>query len=116
MEAVDDGFKVGRILRDGVSGRVWSDTGVSAPPTIFNVVVDAVVQHWVTVVVEGAEEQGERGQESRKQAAPFYAEDGMVASLDPRWIQGAFNTLVGLFDRVGLQTNIEKTVGMVCCP
>ena len=30
--------------------------------TIFNVVVDAVVQHWATVVVAGAEEQGERGQ------------------------------------------------------
>ena len=31
-------------------------------PTIFNVVVDAVVRHWVTVMVDGAEEQGERGQ------------------------------------------------------
>ena len=31
-------------------------------PTIFNVVVDAVASHWVTVMVEGAEEQGERGQ------------------------------------------------------
>ena len=31
-------------------------------PTIFNVVVDVVVSHWVTVMVEGAEERGERGQ------------------------------------------------------
>ena len=31
-------------------------------PTIFNVVVDVVVIHWVTVMVEGAEERGERGQ------------------------------------------------------
>ena len=30
-------------------------------PTIFNVVVDAVVRHWVTVIVEGMEERGERG-------------------------------------------------------
>ena len=28
------------------------------PPTIFNVVVDVVVHHWVSVMVEGAEEQG----------------------------------------------------------
>ena len=30
-------------------------------PTIFNVVVDAVVRHWVTGFISGAEEQGERG-------------------------------------------------------
>ena len=40
----------------------------------------------------------------------------MVASSDPRWIQGEFNTLVGLFDRVGLRTYVRKTVGMVFRP
>ena len=30
-------------------------------PTIFNVVVDAVVRHWVTVMVEGVEERGKHG-------------------------------------------------------
>ena len=44
----------------------------------------------------------------------FYANNAMVTSLDPVWIQGAFNALVGLFDRVGLQTNVRKTFGMVC--
>ena len=71
-------------------------------PTIFNVVVDAVVQHWVHRVVEEAEARGETGREGRHQAALFYADDGMVASSDPAWIQGAFNALVDLFDRVGL--------------
>ena len=46
----------------------------------------------------------------------FYADNGMVASSDPVWLQGAFNDLVGLFDRVGLRTNVRKTVGMVCHP
>ena len=32
-------------------------------PTIFNMVVDAVVHNWVTVVIAGAGERGERGQE-----------------------------------------------------
>ena len=32
-------------------------------PTIFNVVMDVVVIHWVAVMVESAEEQGGRGQE-----------------------------------------------------
>ena len=67
-------------------------------PTIFNAVMDAVVQHWVMVVVEGAEEWGENGQESRHQNALFYADDGMVALSDPQWFQGAFSTLIGLFD------------------
>ena len=64
----------------------------------------------------GAEERGERGQEGRYQFALFYADDGMVASSDPCWIQGAFNNLVVLFDRVGLRTNAWKKVGVVCRP
>ena len=40
----------------------------------------------------------------------------MVASSDPAWVQGAFNTLVCIFDRVGLQTNVRKTVSMVGHP
>ena len=59
---------------------------------------------------------GKLGKEGRHQAALFYADDSMVASSDPRWLQGAFNTLVGLFDRVGLRTNVGKTVGMACHP
>ena len=50
------------------------------------------------------------------QSALFYAYDGMVAFSEPHWLQGAFNTLVGLFDRVGLQTNGRKTFSMVCHP
>ena len=90
--------------------------GDPPPPTIFNVVVDAVVRNWVTVEIAGAEERGERGKEGRHHASLFYADDGMVASSDPCWLQSEFNTLVGLFDRVGLRTNIGKTVGMVCRP
>ena len=75
-----------------------------------------MVRHCVTMVIEGGEERGKRGQEGRHQTSLFYAGDGMVASSDPRWLQGAFNTLVGLFDRVVLQTNVWKTVSMVCRP
>ena len=78
--------------------------------------MDAVVRHWVTGVITGAEEWGERGKEGWHQAALFYADDGMVASYDSCWIQVAFNTLVDLFDRVGLRNNAGKTVGMVCRP
>ena len=46
----------------------------------------------------------------------FYADDGMVASSDPCWLQGAFNTLVSLFDSVGLWKNVGNTFGIVCHP
>ena len=62
-------------------------------------VVDAVVRHWVTGFIAEAEARGELVKEGKHQAALFYAVDGMVASSDPGWIQGAFNTLVSLLDR-----------------
>ena len=82
-------------------------------PTIFNVVVDAVVRHWVKMVLAEAEKRGERWNEDRHQAALFYADDSMVASSDPRWLQWAFDALVSLFEWVGLCTNVSKMVSMV---
>ena len=82
-------------------------------PTIFNVVVDEVVRNWLTVMVEGAEEWGDNGKEGRHQASLFYVDNGMVASSDPRWLQGSFSTLTGMFDRVGLRTNFGRTVSMI---
>ena len=80
--------------------------GEPLSPTIFNVVVDAVVRNWVHRVVEEEEARGETGREVRHQAELFYANDGTVTSSDPAWLQGAFNALVGLFDRVGLRKNV----------
>ena len=48
--------------------------------------------------------------------ALFCADDGMVASTNPGWIQTAFDMLAGIFDEVVLQKNITKTVGMVFHP
>ena len=44
----------------------------------------------------------------------LYADGGMVAFTDPVWLQTMFDTLTGIFDRVGLQKNVCKTVGLVC--
>ena len=46
----------------------------------------------------------------------FYADDGMVVLSDLAWLQGDFSALVAIFDRVGLWTNVGKTVSMVCHP
>ena len=85
-------------------------------PTIFNVVVDEVVRHWIDGIFDEAEEKGETGREVRRQSAVFYADDGMVVSLDPACLQRAFSALVAIFDRVGLLTNVGKTVSMACHP
>ena len=52
----------------------------------------------------------------RHRAAFFYRDDGLVASMDPVWLQGAFNALTRLFDIVEIQTKIWKTVGVICSP
>ena len=85
-------------------------------PTIFNVVVDAFIRHWANGLVDEAEAKGETGREGQHQSAIFYSDDGMVVSLDPTWLQGTFTALVAIFDRVGLITNVGKTVSMVCHP
>ena len=49
-------------------------------------------------------------------AALFYADYGLVDSIDPGWIQSAFDTLTEIFDWMGMQNNIRKNVGVVCRP
>ena len=65
-------------------------------------------------MVTEEENRRERGREVRHQAALFYADDGMLTSSNPQWLQWAFTQLVGLFSRVGLNTNSRKTVSMTC--
>ena len=112
-------------------------------PTIFNVMVDAVVCHWESLLVaerEGVDISGDEGdgaqtagrtirdQDDGRQwpeeghqrltvrAEFFYADDGVVESTDPEWLQLEFDMLTGIFDRVGLQKNVRKTVGIVYRP
>ena len=108
--------RAGGYYRTAFQGDCEVTQGNTLSPNIFNVVVDAAVRHWVTVMVEGSEEQGERGKEGRHQDALLYVDNVMVALSDPHSLQGTFFTLVGPFDRVGLRNNVGSTVGMVCRP
>ena len=56
------------------------------------------------------------GEEIRQFLATFYADDGLVQSRDPVRLQALLDTLVSLFERVGLRTNVSKTKTMVCIP
>ena len=62
---------------------------------------------WTNAATGGEEQQTYR-MEFPKGGTTVYADDGMFASSDPRWLQWAFTQLVGLFNRVGLKTNCKK--------
>ena len=68
-------------------------------PTLFNIVVDAVVHYWLSQVVgEGSETTG-LGQTITEKLTIFYADDGLVAVHDHEWLQHAIDVLSGLFER-----------------
>ena len=85
-------------------------------PMLFNVVVYAIIRHWVTFVEPTVDVLEGLGLSIRELAAYFYAEDGLVASIKPERLQREFDILTGLFDQVGLSMNTRKTVIMECQP
>ena len=72
--------------------------GDPLPPTILSMVMEEVVQHWEVVVEERLGVQEGCGWEGRHQTPLFYVDDGMVASTEPEWLQGASDTLIGMFN------------------
>ena len=99
-----------------IKGHLGVTKGDLISPTIFNIVVDVVIIYWVMMVV--GEEAGRDGFGRTAQwlAVLFYADYGLLALPRTSRLQAALDILAGLFDRVGLQINVNKTVGMVCHP
>ena len=64
----------------------------------------------------GAGEQDEWGREVQHRSTFYYADYGLVESTNLLWLQGAFNTLTGMFERVGLWKKVGKTARMIFCP
>ena len=85
-------------------------------PTLFNVVVDAFIRHWVTVVDPTKEGMEGLGLSIQDLEAYFYANNGLIALTQPERLQRAFKVLTSLFNWVGLSTNTRKTVSMDCQP
>ena len=75
--------RAGGYYRKGFKGGRGLTQGDSLSPTIFNAVMDAVVRHWVTLVVKEADTRGEQKWEGRHQAALFFADDVILALSDP---------------------------------
>jgi hypothetical protein len=82
--------------------------GDIASPTIFNILVDAVVREWYhQLQSEGIHD---------IVRATFYADDGHIFSTDATALQRATDLLVNILERMGLQTNATKTKAMICAP
>ena len=108
--------KAGRYFGRPFKGYLGVTQGYHLSPTIFDVVVDAVIHHWVTVVMPTESGKGGLGLTIIDLVEYFYADDGLGASTQPDRLQRAFDVLTGLFNRVILRTNTANTVGMVCHP
>ena len=87
--------------------------GYPLSPTIFKAVVDTLVRNWVSMVAGDAGGHDSLVGEVIYRFSFFYMEDCLVASTEPEWLQGTFDTLTGLFKRVGLHTNASEIVGMI---
>ena len=46
----------------------------------------------------------------------LYADNRLFASTEPFYLQGAINTLTGLFNILGLRKNIRNKFEVLCCP
>ena len=78
LERVEGGVLLGGIPRfQGVT------QGGPLSPIILNVVVDAVVWHWISLVAGGAGGKDGWGREGIHRDVFFYVDDGLFASTEP---------------------------------
>ena len=82
-------------------------------PKLFNVVVDMVIMCWMKIVTEEAAGLEGFGWILKIMNSFLYANDGLLVSMKPGWLQWEFDIMKGLFERSGLNTNMWDTIGMV---
>ena len=84
---------------------------------LFNVVVDNFIKTWLAMTVEDQRVAHDGlGETIGRCLGVLYANNGMVVSRDPDWLQHAMHVLVGLFRRYGLAANVSKSRTMTCQP
>ena len=107
-----DGRTVWWILHPPFQGYRGGTQGNLPPPTVFNMVLNYVIQNWVMVVA--LTEAGAEGIRDiiQELAVFFHADYGLVAPPQPERLQRVFNVLIDLFERVSLRTNVRKLSSM----
>ena len=85
-------------------------------PTIFNLVVDAIILHWVKVV-DAPEADAEGLVVSIQDSEDyFYANGGLATPTQIESMQREFEILAELFDRVNFRMNTWNTASMAFQP
>ena len=96
-------------------GYIFITKGEPLSPTILNIVVCAVLRHWLSVFSETEVETGPEGfgRDVQRMVAYVYAKDGLIVSTRLAGIKWSFYILTELFDWVGLFTNVGDMVSIV---
>ena len=82
-------------------------------PIIFNIAADVVVRATLEVVCGPQESQHGMGWAAGERKLIFYAEDGRICGRDHIWVQDTLMVSVAVFQRMGLEINMEKTNSLV---
>jgi hypothetical protein len=81
---------------------------------LFNILVDAVVREWLCQLHDGGiVDPEELDLLMMAFFAVFYIDDAYLAPRDPDFLQVALNSLVSLFESIGLKTNVKKMQTMI---
>ena len=72
--------------------------GDPVPPTIFNIVVKAVVQTMMVALCGPQEAQYGLGWIAGDQYIVFYTNNGHIVGINSIWVQGTLTTLIRMFE------------------
>ena len=78
--------------------------------------VDAVVREWLRQTLGDDAAKDGVAHMAAKFIALFYVDDAFIASRDHVFLQNSLDTLISVFERVGLYTNVQKTKSMTFLP
>ena len=91
--------------------------GGLAYPTFFNVVVDIVIRHWLSLNIDNpAATHNCVGEEVGQKMGVFHADNYMKGYYHPELLQGSINVLICLFKKIIPKSNIAKSKTMIIQP
>ena len=106
--------RLGKYCGTPFKGHQKVTQGYLLSPTIFNMVVGEVIHHWVVMsMVDEAGYEG-FGWAVKYLVVLFYSDYRLLTLLRPSCLQAALDVLTGIFNMVGIKTNINNMVGIFC--
>ena len=106
-----------RVQRSYFKSTRGTNQGGLVSPTLFNLIVDNVVQNWLALTVEyQLVSQEVLVLAVGRCMGLFYDDDGVVVLCNLEWLRVNLNVLIGPFHQYGLVANIAKSKAMICQP